>query len=66
MPNFKHSSSSVSVHNYYTVPNITRKRFLEKPVVAFKNSTVFILDFLYMTNPVRSHVLASNALPNHT
>ena len=29
----------------------TRKRFSEKPIVAFTNSTVFILDFyIYRTN----------------
>ena len=36
---------------------ITRKRFSEKPIVTFTNSTVFILDF-YMTEPVWFHVLA--------
>ena len=44
---------------------VTRKRFSEKPVVAFTNSTVFILhvDFcIYMTKPVWSHVLALSAL----
>ena len=47
--------------------NITRKRFSEKTIVAFTNSTVFILDFyIQMTKPVWSHVLASSALPNHT
>ena len=36
---------------------LTRKRFSEKPIVAFTNSTVFILDFyIYMTKPVWSHV----------
>ena len=46
---------------------ITRKRFSEKPTVAFTNSTVFILDFyIYMTKPVWFHVLALSALPNHT
>ena len=47
----------------------TRKRFSEKPIVAFTNSTVFILhvDFcIYMTKPVWSHVLALSALRNHT
>ena len=33
---------------------ITRKRFLEKPIVAFTNSTVWF------------HVLALSAVPNHT
>ena len=45
--------------------NRTRKRFSEKPIVAFTNSTVFIKD-LYMTNPVWSHGLALNDLPIHT
>ena len=40
----------------------TRKRFSEKPIVAFTNSTVFILDFyIYMANPFCSHVLALGA-----
>ena len=38
----------------------TRKRFSEKPIVAFTNSKVYILDF-YMTKPVWSHVLALRA-----
>ena len=45
---------------------ITRKRFSEKPIVAFTNSTVlnFILDFYTcMTKPVWSHGLALSALP---
>ena len=29
----------------YKAQNNTRKRFSEKPIVAFTNSTVFILDF---------------------
>ena len=45
---------------------INRKRFSEKSIVAFTNSTVFILDFyIYMAKPVWSHVLALSALPNH-
>ena len=36
---------------------ITRKRFSEKPIVAFTNSTVFILG-LCMTKPVCSYILA--------
>ena len=41
----------------------TRKRFSEKKtIVAFTNSTVFILDFyINMTKPVWSHVLALSA-----
>ena len=38
------------------------KGFQEKPIVAFTNSTVFILDF----NIWLSHVLALSALSNHT
>ena len=45
--------------------NITRKRFSEKPIVAFTSSTVFMKDF-YMTKPVWSHVLALSALPKNT
>ena len=37
-------------------PKSTRKRFSEKPIFAFTNSTVFVLDFL-TTKPVWSHVL---------
>ena len=47
-----------------SVQQITRKRFSEKPIVAFTSSTVFMLNF-YMTKPVWSHVLALSALPNH-
>ena len=46
--------------------NRTRKRFSEKLIVAFTNSTVFIKD-LYMTNPVWSHGLAlmiSQSIPD--
>ena len=43
----------------------TRKRFSEKPIVAFTNSTVFIKD-LYITNPVWTHGLALNDLPINT
>ena len=39
---------------------LTRKRFSEKPIVAFANCTVFIQD-IYLTKPVWSHVLASSA-----
>ena len=50
-----------------TITQKTRKRFSEKPIVAFTNSTVFILDFyIYMTKPVWSHVLAWSALPTDT
>ena len=47
----------------YTVSIInTRKRFSEKLIVAFTNSTVFILDFyINMTKPVWSHVLGMSA-----
>ena len=45
----------------------TRKGFSEKPIVAFTNSTVFILDFyIYMTKSIWSHVLALSALPTIT
>ena len=37
----------------------TRKRFSEKPIDAFTNSTVFILDYIKL---VWSHVLAWSAL----
>ena len=50
-----------------TLPNTTRKRFSEKPIVAFTNSTVlnFILDFYNYVglSLFWSHVLASSALP---
>ena len=46
---------------------ITRKRFSEKPIVGFTNSTVFLLElYIYMTKPVWSHVLAFSTLPIHT
>ena len=67
-----HTHTHNDSNEYSIVPfsknaTITRKRFSEKPIVAFTNSTVFILDFyIYMTKPVWSHVLASSALPNHT
>ena len=51
------SRNSIKVYN--TLFKI-RKGFLEKPIVAFTNITVFILNF-YMTKPVWSHVLASSA-----
>ena len=38
----------------------TRKTFSEKPIVAFTDSTVFILDF-YMLLNLWYHVLASSA-----
>ena len=47
------------------IANKTRKKFSEKPIVAFTNSTVFIQD-LYMTNPVWSHGLPLNDLSIHT
>ena len=47
--------SSVSLHDK------TRKRFSEKTIVAFTNSTVFMLDF-YMNKPVWSQFWASGAL----
>ena len=39
----------------------TRKRFSEKPIVVFTNSTVFILDF-YILLSLWSHVLAWSSL----
>ena len=46
---------------YTIVPQITGKRFSEKPIVTFTNNTVFILDLLSITKPVWSHVLALSA-----
>ena len=40
--------------------HITRKRFSEKPIVAFANSTVFLQDFCILLN-LWSHVLALSA-----
>ena len=38
----------------------TRKRFSEKTIVAFTNSTVFLLDFyIYMIKPISSHLPGS-------
>ena len=36
---------TISKHNPKGHYQLTRKRFSEKPIVAFTNSTVFILDF---------------------
>ena len=46
---------------------LTRKRFPQKPIVAFTNSRVFILDFYlkYMTQSFWSHVLALRASSWH-
>ena len=41
---------------------ITRKSFLEKPVVVFTNSTVLLYITLYITKPVWSLVLALSAM----
>ena len=37
------------------IVNLPRERFSEKSIVAFANSTVFILDFYIMTEHVWSH-----------
>ena len=58
--------------NYKAIISQTRKRFSEKPIVAFANSIVFILGFslslslslyiyIYVTKPVWSQVLALSA-----
>ena len=39
----------------------TRKRFSEKPIVAFTNSTIFILDLYIMTKPVWFYGIAFSA-----
>ena len=39
------------------------KSFSEKPIVAFTNSTVFILDSIYVTKPVLSHVFVLSLEP---
>ena len=50
LPGFVKFTVSMSAHETSTVnimsiiTTITRKRFSEKPIVAFTNSTVFILD----------------------
>ena len=56
-------SSRVNKCRLVRLTRKTRKRFSEKPIVAFTNSTVFILDFYIMTKPVWFHVFAWSALP---
>ena len=56
-----HTNTNTDFNKYPNVAfsknaTITRKRFLEKPIVAFTNSKV------YMTKPVWSHVLPLSAL----
>ena len=50
-------SDEYSIVAFCKNATITRKRFSEKPVASFTNSTVFTS--IYMTNAVWSHVLAS-------
>ena len=67
--NSNQSVFRILLHHISTSNVKTRKRFSEKPVVAFTNSTVFTMSYyasICMTKPVWSHVLALSVLRNYT